>query len=64
VHIAAVANTVRWRLAGQLVRPVGRLLLVGDSELGEVQVLKMLQKWRWQYVLRQNGHCAAPKRSS
>ncbi len=35
--------------AGQLVQ------LVGDSEFGPVPVLKQLDTWSWQYVLRQKG---------
>mgnify|MGYP001817572191 FL=1 len=31
------------------------VLLVGDAEFGEVEVQKLLQKWHWQYVLRQKG---------
>lgn len=29
------------------------VLLVGDSEFGAVEVLKQLDKWRWDYVVRQ-----------
>ena len=31
------------------------VLLVGDAEFGEVGVQKLLEKWQWQYVLRQKG---------
>lgn len=31
------------------------VLLVGDSEFGSVDVLKILKRWRWTYVLRQKG---------
>jgi Transposase DDE domain len=31
------------------------VLLVGDAEFGEVEVQKLLRKWRWRYVLRQKG---------
>jgi hypothetical protein len=31
------------------------VLLVGDSEFGAVEVLKHLERWRWDYVLRQKG---------
>ena len=32
-----------------------RVILVGDSEFGSVDVLKLLKKWHWKYVLRQTG---------
>lgn len=31
------------------------VLLVGDSEFGAVEVLKQLERWHWDYVLRQKG---------
>jgi hypothetical protein len=31
------------------------ILLVGDCEFGAVEVLKQLNAWRWDYVLRQKG---------
>jgi hypothetical protein len=31
------------------------VLLVGDCEFGAVDVLKQLDQWRWDYVLRQKG---------
>jgi hypothetical protein len=38
-----------------LIPTKSSVLLVGDAEFGEVGVLKLLQEWNWQYVLRQNG---------
>ncbi len=36
--------------------PVGmRVSLVGDSEFGNVRVIKHLNKWGWDYALRQKG---------
>ena len=32
-----------------------RVLLLGDSEFGAIEVLKQLDHWGWQYVLRQKG---------
>lgn len=32
-----------------------KVILVGDSEFGEVEVQKLLKKWHWHYVLRQKG---------
>jgi hypothetical protein len=31
------------------------VLLVGDCEFGAVEVLKQLERWHWDYVLRQKG---------
>ncbi len=36
--------------------PACRSLLVGDSEFGAVEVLRQLDAWGWQYVIRQKGH--------
>jgi hypothetical protein len=38
-----------------LIPPKASVTLVGDAEFGEVEVQKLLQKWHWQYVLRQKG---------
>jgi hypothetical protein len=38
-----------------LLPPKARVILVGDSEFGAVDVQKQLQNWCWQYVLRQKG---------
>lgn len=32
-----------------------QVLLLGDSEFGAIEVLKQLEQWGWQYVLRQKG---------
>ena len=37
------------------------VLLVGDSEFGSVDVIRQLDVWEWQYVLRQKAnHCVKP----
>lgn len=38
-----------------LIPAKSSVLLVGDAEFGEVGVLKLLEEWHWQYVLRQKG---------
>jgi hypothetical protein len=38
-----------------LIPTKSRVLLVGDAEFGEVEVQKLLEKWHWQYALRQKG---------
>jgi hypothetical protein len=32
-----------------------RVMVLGDSEFGAIEVLKQLDQWHWQYVLRQKG---------
>jgi len=49
VHLALLTH-VR-----SLLAPVIAVLLVGDCEFGAVDVLKQLNAWRWDYVLRQKG---------
>lgn len=40
----------------QTLLPTGaKVHLVGDSEFGAVQVLRLLDEWGWQYALRQTG---------
>ena len=36
-----------------LLPPGIAVLLVGDSEFGPVEVLRQLDQWGWDYVLRQ-----------
>ena len=38
-----------------LLPPECQVQLVGDSEFGPVAVLHLLEKWAWDYVLRQKG---------
>jgi len=38
-----------------LIPPKTKVIVVGDSEFGEVDVQKLLESWQWQYVLRQKG---------
>jgi len=40
-----------------------RAILVGDSKFGGVEVLKLLEKWRWKYVLRQKGRTLVKAKS-
>jgi hypothetical protein len=39
----------------RLLSPGVKVLLVGDAEFGGVGVLRQLDEWRWEYVLRQKG---------
>lgn len=45
-----------------LIPPKTRVILVGDTEFGHVEVQKLLKKWRWQYVLRQKGRYLAKQK--
>lgn len=38
-----------------LIPPKTEVIVVGDSEFGEVEVQKLLRSWHWKYVLRQKG---------
>lgn len=49
VQLALLAHVRR------LLPAHARVLLVGDSEFGAVEVLRQLEKWQWQYVLRQKA---------
>lgn len=39
----------------QLIPPNAAVCVVGDSEFGAIAVLKQLDRWQWQYVLRQKS---------
>lgn len=39
----------------KLLPAVARVVVLGDSEFGAVEVLKQLDQWGWKYVLRQKG---------
>lgn len=39
-----------------LIPTSSKVLLVGDSEFGSIEVLKTLDEWHWHYVLRQKGN--------
>ncbi len=39
-----------------IIPPGVPVLLVGDSEFDAVEVLRQLDAWGWQYVIRQKGH--------
>jgi hypothetical protein len=39
----------------ELIPPKTRVVVIGDSEFGEVEVQKLLKTWQWKYVLRQKG---------
>ena len=38
-----------------LMPPKSKVIVIGDSEFGEVELQKLLKAWHWKYVLRQKG---------
>lgn len=54
-HSSALKQLALLEYVRQLLPPKTQVLLVGDSEFGSVAVLRQLDAWRWNYVLRQNG---------
>lgn len=40
----------------QLMPPNAAVWVVGDNEFGAIAVLRQLDRWQWQYVLRQRGN--------
>jgi hypothetical protein len=54
-HSAAIVQLALLRYVHGL-KPKGvRVILVGDSEFGSIDVIRQLRRWRWCYVLRQKG---------
>lgn len=54
-HSAALVQLALLRYVHRL-KPKGvRVILVGDSEFGSIDVIRQLRRWRWGYVLRQKG---------
>ncbi len=54
-HSSTATQLALLKYIGGLLPSDARVLLVGDSEFGAVEVLKQLEEWRWQYVLRQKS---------
>jgi hypothetical protein len=44
------------RLVHGLIPAGNKVLVVGDSEFGDIPVLQQLESWEWQYALRQRGN--------
>jgi len=55
-HSSALKQLALLSYIHQLIPPGSRVLIVGDSEFGAVSVLKQLEQWKWQYVMRQKGN--------
>jgi len=54
-HSSSLKQLALLAYVHSLLPPQAAVLLVGDSEFGAVEVQKQLEKWGWQYVLRQKG---------
>jgi len=54
-HSSAGRQLALLRYIYKLLPADARVLVLGDSEFGAVEVLQQLDKWHWKYVLRQKG---------
>ena len=54
-HSSALKQRALLGYVQRLVPPDARVVVVGDSEFGAVEVLRQLEAWGWSYVLRQKG---------
>jgi len=54
-HSSSLKQLALLAYVHRLLPPKAAVVLVGDNEFGAVEVQKQLQKWGWQYVLRQKG---------
>jgi hypothetical protein len=54
-HSTAWKQRVLLGYVQRLVPPGARVLVVGDSEFGAIEVIQQLEAWGWFYVLRQKG---------
>jgi hypothetical protein len=54
-HSSAVRQLALLRYVYGLLPKGAQVLLVGDQEFGAVEVLKQLDQWHWDYVLRQKS---------
>ena len=54
-HSSSLKQLALLAYVHSLLPPQAAVVLVGDNEFGAVEVQKQLDKWGWQYVLRQKG---------
>lgn len=55
-HSSAAKQLALLAYVRALLPADARVLIVGDSEFGAVEVLKQLEAWEWHYVMRQPGN--------
>jgi hypothetical protein len=54
-HSSAAKQVALLAYVGRLIPAQTQVLLVGDSEFGAVEVIRRLETWKWNYVLRQKA---------
>jgi hypothetical protein len=54
-HSSSRVQLALLRYVKGLLPPKSRVILVGDAEFGAVDILKQLDQWHWNYVLRQKS---------
>ena len=55
-HSSAAKQLALLAYVRQLIPSHATVLLVGDSEFGAVEVIRQVEAWAWQYVLRQKAN--------
>ena len=61
-HSSACKQLALLEYVHELIPTAIPVLVVGDSEFGAIEVLRQLDEWGWQYVLRQKGsHLIQPE---
>lgn len=56
-HCSAWRQLALLRAVRTLLPPQAAVLLVGDCEFGAVELLRKVERWGWQYALRQESKC-------
>jgi len=54
-HCTAAFQVSLLKRLKPMLPPGGKISFVGDSEFGNVEVIKLLNEWGWDYALRQKG---------
>jgi hypothetical protein len=54
-HSLATTQSALLAYVRQLLPEGAKVLVVGDSEFGSVELMRHLNQWQWSYVLRQKG---------
>jgi len=54
-HTSAQKQIALFAYVHSLIPDNNKVVLLGDSEFGSVTVIKQLESWSWNYVLRQKG---------
>lgn len=55
-HSSAFKQRALLSYIQQLMPAGAKVLIVGDSEFGAVDVLRQLEQWKWHYVMRQKAN--------